>query len=383
MTQPPPSFHLSDFENLQEDLVLLQTSMQQRRVDPARAQAQCVEILGAVAEITQEQQLQEYAAFVQNLVGFVTEVDKALASHGESFWALTLDVLDELLAALEMADAGLKIDEDAMKRHIVAFQDRLGAMRESAGNGETDSTESAGSATEMVNFEMAEDAAEAGDGGVALEEADTATESKAVSVEPAAEEEREKAQSLLQRAAEAAAAGRDDEAQTLAARATELLAAQVRERKAAQLKELRNQLHVIVSEVEAAEGELADAESQCEQLHASAAQAQQLRDDAEASYLQQAESLEQAKAELEEIERRMAELQETQRTLMTQFEEALPAKEASERAFEHARDEAASLEAAMREEEARMADIRASLEDGQARRERIAQQLEVLERELQ
>lgn len=372
MAQPPPTFHLSDFENLQEDLVLLQTSLEQDRVQPERAREQCADILGAVAELTTEQQLDAYAAFVGRLVQFVSDAGDPHRAMGVDFWALTLDVLDELLAALEMGDAGLKVDADAMHLHIEAFDGRLHGLS----SGEAPPAETATPEEGQGNGEV-EEASDVGPVTAAAAPSKTEAPSDATG-----DDDELGPQSLLERAAQAAAAGRHEEAQELATAAASGLALKARNRKHAELLELRDKLTVIQSEMDSLEGELGEARQElgqrAQQMEAAQGKVQQA-----ATHLEETSAtMDDVKGKLEEIERRMAKLQAAQTKLMATFEEALPGKEAAHQAHEAATErleEAATGGAVM---QARIQEVEESLTEMTARKTGLEEKIAALEIEI-
>ena len=390
MTQPTPSFHLSDFENLQEDLSLLQTSLEQNRVDPLRAQVQCADILSAVSVVSDEQQLPEYAAFVQKLADFVHETTHPQESLGPEFWSLTLDVLDELLAALEMRDAGLKIDDKAVKRHNAAFETRLHTLIEvtSTVEGATPARIPNASAAPAPTAEpppptpTPEPKAEPPPAESAPEpEVESPVADTSEPVAPPSHSDG-RAQALLEQAAQAAREGRAGEAQQLAAEAATALAGEARQIKERELAGLREQLLDIEHAGKNAVAEVKEADGDREHWNTAQAEARASHAELGATFETHAADLGTIKSQLEEVEGRMAQLQTQQQELMQRFEQALPAKEEAERALQQAATEVEAREAGVREAEARrqqVAERTATLRD---RRTVLQDQISALEHEI-
>lgn len=441
MAQPTPSFHLSDFENLQEDLVLLQTSMEQHRVDPLRAQAQCADILAAVGEVSEEQGLNEYAKFVTLLTDFARDASDPQEALGPEFWSLTLDVLDELLAALEMGDAGLKVDEKAMRRHIATFETRLHELRQfvsasgrspsrpgatpaaaadraaTAVTSESDDEQDARTADVTEDdaavadtgediFELDEDdVAEFEEmqepesepesaptpepaGGAEVDDVEDApfeepTDSAGESEAAAVQVNDTDAQTLLEQATEAARAGRSGEAQRLAAAAATALAAQARRQKEAELQALQEELLQVEEQGAAIEANAKESERELQHHRTAIDGATAIRAEAEATLAGRAEALQNTKRDLEDVEERMGQLQATQQELIAQFEAALPAKEAAEQELQQATADVEALELSVRDAESRMKSLQGQLTALVERRAALQDRIAAAERDLQ
>lgn len=416
MSQAPHTFHLSDFENLQEDLLLLRAGLEQGRADPARARLQCQDILSAVATLSAEQLLGEYGEFVGRLVGRIQGDEDSHAKLGHEFWVLTLDVFEELLAALEMVDAGLKVDPDAMNRHIADFDDRLadlpvadepepsapdsaatdGAAPDSAA---PDGTSPDGAAPDSASPDGADDESDADANGAvaAPESANAAADAPAseppvvdaapaetappVSTPPDADEH--SPQDLLTQAAAAAAEGRHEDAQRLATAAATGLGQQAGAKKVRELSELRDKLLVVDSEVEQTESSLAALEQKHGRWQEQADTARADFEQAAAVVQQASDTLQDVKGKLEEVERRMAKLQDAQQKLMASFEEALPAKEAAEQAGREAEERRATAQTGLTETEERRATCDASVADLRKQRDNLQDRIAALEQELE
>ena len=383
MSQPSPTFHLSDFENLQEDLVLLQTSLEQQRVLPERARDQCVEIMGAVAELSTEQRLGEYGAFVGRLVQFVETAAYPQVALGEHFWVLTMDVLDELLAALEMTDAGLKVDAEAMHRHIAAFEERLVALPAPDAPPEGDASADA-DGNGHVAPDVVDKTAEVTSAPTEPDTNDSTPPEAEVAPAPDPDVGGEDAspQQLLERAAEAAAAGRHEEAQELATRAATSLAGQARHRKQAELGELRDKLTVIQAEMGSMEEGCAKAQQELAHWGERLEEARAEQEQASTRLQDSSRTVEDVKSKLEEVERRMAKLQAAQQKLMASFEETLPAKEAADQACQDAtaRMEEAATGGAVAQ--GRIQELEESMTELRTRRDGLQEKIAALETEV-
>lgn len=390
MGNQPSSFHISDFENLQEDLMLLQASIQQGRLDRSRAGSQCAEILGALRDIVQGQGLADYARVIAALGEYVTGAAADASAFTSDFWGLTLDVLDELLAALEMTDAGMRLDQAAMARHIQAFEGRLETLESQNGHGapaeanELEFDSVAGMDGDDELFLEANASGEFEELQVARPVTDPPAKPRRNPEDGAAAAEADSreasaAQRMLQEATAAAAAGDSERAQTLAQKAATALAEESRQRKAHLLGELREQLLLIESETHENEQGLEQARSALATQQDSIEELRARRAEAEAAFAEHSEALEQVRDELEDVDRQIAELQERRQDLMQQFEEVLPAKEAAERTFQHAAAEAETIEATTREAQDRIEEYEQNLAAVAARRQEVEDQILALE----
>lgn len=281
--------------NLQDDLSVLENTWQRKKISSPKAAKHLREIVQSVHTIAKAESFGEFETICIETLKRLNSVENKKTDLEKRQWALVSELIEHVKTSLRDATAT-----------AADVESRMGTWNaKSSTSGPADGS----------NGSSSDDLEESSP----REEPQMSTSIHA------------NAQELLQKAQEALVSGNGENAKELAMQAAEILAKLEAEEAKKKEKQLRSDLELAVHEEAEAEEtlarikeEMADSENEINQLT-------NRLSEADSSFKEQQKACQQFKEKIENIEAEITRLNEEHKTLVEQFQEALPARDAAER----------------------------------------------------
>ncbi len=297
-------------DNLKEDLGVLENSWNKKKLSRKKVVKHFIGIVDSILEIAQSESFEPFEPVCAHIREFLMSVAGGKAELEQSFWSMTLELMDIL--------------RDSLRDGAVALADleewRSGWWADAPPQGSQQEDPTG-------DFDLRESPLQESP----PEEVDDNVEALGREEDEMGETSQMDAKELLQKAQEALSSGNGDNAKELALKAAELIAKLEAEEAQKREKGLRDDLEMAAHVEVEAEETLKHLVEELDERERELTPMRNRLADAQASFETQQRACHQLKTQIDETEAELQSLEEKHKRLLDEFHEAMPARDAAER----------------------------------------------------